>query len=135
MLFNGPARALKLQRCRCIADQPITLNDPRITPRPMTFYLLANHLLNFAAPAAFLALLMVGLSRLLPFARSKAGGKSARVRRPSWRREFALLFAVNLLVNGGGLVFFGHDGKLLTYAVMALAAASIQWLLIRGWKA
>ena len=135
MLLNALIRALKLQRKRSIADQLRTLSYPRITPRPMTFYLLANHLLNFAAPAAFLALLMVGLSRLLPFARSEAGGKSARVRRPSWRREFTMLFAVNLLVTAGGLMFFGHDGKLLSYAAMALAAALIQWLLIRGWKA
>ena len=100
----------------------------------MTFYLLTNHLLNVAAPAAFLALLMVGLSRLLPFAKSEAGEKSARVRRPSWRGEFAMLFAVNLLITGGGLVFFGHDGRLLMYAAMTLAAALVQWLLLRGWK-
>jgi hypothetical protein len=104
----------------------------------MTFYLLANHLLNLVAPAAFLALLMVGLSALLPFSKSKAGGKAARLSRPSrpsWRWQLALVFAVNLLVTGGGLVFFGHDGRLLTYAAMALAAAVVQWLLLRGWKA
>lgn len=101
----------------------------------MTFYLLANHLLNFVAPAAFLALLMVGLSALLPLFKSKAGGKSARLSRPGWRWQFALVFAANLLVTAGGLVFFGHDGRLLTYAAMALAAAVVQWLLLRGWKA
>jgi hypothetical protein len=106
----------------------------------MTFYLLANHLLNFVAPAALLALSMVGLSALLPFSKpnafkSKAGGKAARLSRPGWRWQFALVFVVNLLVTGGGLVFFGHDGRLLTYAAMALAAALVQWLLMRGWKA
>ena len=100
----------------------------------MTFYLLANHLLNFAAPAAFLALLMVGLSALLPFSKSKTGGKAARLSRPSWRWQFAMVFAANLLVTVGGLVFFGHDGRLLTYAAMALAAALVQWLLLRSWK-
>jgi hypothetical protein len=100
----------------------------------MTFYLLANHLLNFVAPAAFLALLMVGLSALLPFSKSKAGGKAARLSRPSWRWQLAMVFAANLLVTVGGLVFFGHDGRLLTYAAMALAAAVVQWLLLRGWK-
>ncbi len=104
----------------------------------MTFYLLANHLLNFAAPAAFLALLMVGLSGLLPFSKSnafksKAIGKAARWSRPGWRWQLALVFAVNLLVTVGGLVFFGHDGRLLTYAFMALASALVQWLLQRGW--
>jgi hypothetical protein len=33
------------------------------------------------------------------------------------------------------LVFFGHDGRLLTYATMAVAAALMQWLMLRGWKA
>lgn len=105
----------------------------------MTFYLLANHLLNFVAPAAFLALLMVGLSVLLPFSKpnafkSKAGGKAARWSRSSGRWQFAMVFAANLLVTAGGLVFFGHDGRLLTYAAMALVAAVVQWLLLRGWK-
>jgi len=101
----------------------------------MTFYLLADHLLNFVAPAASLAFLMVGLSALLPFAKSKVGGKAARLNRPSWRRQFAMIFVANLLVICCGLVFFGHDGKLLTFAVMALAAALVQWLLLRGWNA
>ena len=101
----------------------------------MTFYLLANHLLNFVAPAAFLALLMVGLSTWLPFPKSKAVGKASRVSRPGWRWQFTMVFAANLLVNAGGLVFFGHDGRLLTYAAMALGAALVQWLLLRGWKA
>jgi hypothetical protein len=97
----------------------------------MTFYLLANHLLNFVAPAAFLALLMVGLSSLLPIFKSPAGAKSARIRRPSWRWQFTILWTVNSTVSAGGLLFFGHDGKLLTYAAMALAAALVQWLLLR----
>jgi hypothetical protein len=101
----------------------------------MTFYLLANHLLNFAAPAAFLALLMVGLTALLPFSKPKTTVKAARLSRPSWRGQFAMVFTANMLVTVGGLVFFGHDGRLLTYAAMALAAALVQWLLLRGWKA
>ncbi len=101
----------------------------------MTFYLLTNHLLNLVAPAAFLALLMVGLSAVLPFSKSQSGGKLARLNRRGWRWQFALVFAANLLVTVGGLVFFGHDGRLLTYAAMALAAAVVQWLLLRGWKA
>ena len=105
----------------------------------MTFYLLANHLLNFVAPAVLLALLMVGLSTLLPFSKpyaskSKAGGKSSRLSRPGWRWQFTRVFAANLLVTAVGLLFFGHDGRLLTYAAMALAAALVQWLLLRGWK-
>jgi hypothetical protein len=101
----------------------------------MTFYLLVNHLLNIVAPAACLALLMVSLSALLPFLSRKTGRQSARLNRLGWRGQFAAVFAVNVLVTVAGLVFFGHDGRLLTYAAMALAAAFVQWLLLRGWKA
>jgi hypothetical protein len=34
-----------------------------------------------------------------------------------------------------GLLLFGHDGKMATYAALVLAAALCQWLLLRGWKA
>jgi hypothetical protein len=77
---------------------------------------------------------------LLPFAKSKAskskaGVKTARLNRPGWPSQFVLVFVANLLVTVGGLVFFGHDGRLLTYATMAVAAALMQWLMLRGWKA
>jgi hypothetical protein len=39
------------------------------------------------------------------------------------------------LVLVAGLVLFSQDGKLLTYAAMALMAAIAQWLLMRGWRA
>ena len=96
----------------------------------MTAYLLANHLLNFVAPAFFVAWLVVGVSSRWPAGRSRGG--------PSWlgwRQQLFLVFGVNLLVLAGGLVIFSQDGKLLTYAVMALAAAVAQWLLVRGRKA
>ena len=98
----------------------------------MTAYLLANHLLNFIAPAAFLALLVPGLSRLLPVLRPRPGSKSGL---PGWRRQLIIGFGVNLLVSAAGLLIFQHDGKLLTYAAMVLASASSQWVLLRGWKA
>jgi hypothetical protein len=98
----------------------------------MTAYLLANHLLNFLAPAAFMALLVPGLCRLLPVLRPRPGGKSAL---PGWRRQLVITFGVNLLVSAAGLLIFQHDGKLLTYAAMVLASAASQWVLLRGWKA
>jgi hypothetical protein len=96
----------------------------------MTAYLLLNHLLNFMAPAGCMALLVVGLSRLLPMARAPGGAHRGR-----WRRHLGIVFSVNLLVLAAGLVFFRNDGKLLTYAAVALASAVTQWTLLRGWKA
>ena len=96
----------------------------------MTAYLLANHLLNFFAPAFFVALLVVTVASRLPGGRSR--GASGR---PGWRQQLALVSGVNVLVLAAGLVLFSQDGKLLTYAAMALASALTQWLLVRGWKA
>ena len=96
----------------------------------MTAYLLANHLLNFVAPAFFVAWLVVAVSARWT-ARRSSGGRG----RLGWWRQFALLSGVNVLVLVAGLVLFSQDGKLLTYAALALASALAQWLLLRGWKA
>ena len=92
----------------------------------MTAYLLTNHLLNFIAPAAFVALGLVLLARFLGhFLRTNkavAGGLIASV---------AIIFAVNLLVMTAGLVFFGTDAKIASYAAMLVAAAATQTVLWR----
>ena len=96
----------------------------------MTAYLLLDHLLNFIAPALVVALLLVlGARAFSGFFRSKkplAGGFWAQV---------AIIFIANVAILAAGLVFFGHDGKVLTYAALVLGAALCQWLLLRGWKA
>lgn len=84
---------------------------------------LLNHLLNFVAPAAALALALVLCGRFL-------GGGAAGA---GWR-QFAIVFAVGLAVLLGGLVLWGRDGKMLTYAALVVATASCQWVLVRGWK-
>jgi len=96
----------------------------------MTAYLLTDHLLNFIAPAAVVALLLVLLGRF--FLRSLVL-KKPKVQ-PLWV-NLAIVFIVNLVVLASGLVFFGHDGKMATYAAMVLAAAVCQWLLFKAWKA
>ena len=74
----------------------------------MTAYLLTNHLLNFIAPALFVALCVVLAARRWP------GGRSAaRSSRMGWGRQFAIVALVNVLVLVAGLVFFSQDGKLL----------------------
>lgn len=90
----------------------------------MTAYLLTDHLLNFMAPALFVALGLVLLARLMGrFFRSKRP-----VRQSLWA-QVAIIFIANLLVLAVGLVFFGNDGKMLTYAALVLCAALCQWVL------
>ncbi len=96
----------------------------------MTAYLLTNHLLNFLAPAAVLALLLVLLTRV--FARFF---KSKRPLAQTLWAQAAIIFIANTGVLVAGLVIFGRDGKMLTYAAMVLVAALCQWVLLRGWKA
>jgi hypothetical protein len=96
----------------------------------MTATLLTNHLLNFMAPAAFVALLLVVSSRLFfGFFQSK------RPVAQSWWAQVAIIFVVSLFALTAGLLLFGHDGKMATYAALVLSAALCQWLLLRGWKA
>jgi hypothetical protein len=96
----------------------------------LTAYLLIDHLLNFMAPALFVALGLVLLSRLT--------GRFFKSKRPlpqSLWGHLAIIFIANVVVLAVGLVFFGNDGKMLTYAAMVLAAAVCQWVLFKGWKA
>ncbi len=86
---------------------------------------LLNHVLNWLAPALWLAVLMPLLARLV--------ARRQRVVAAYWV-QVVMSFGLNSLVLGLGLWFFGHDGKMLTYAGMVLASASIQWLLLRSWR-
>jgi hypothetical protein len=96
----------------------------------MTAFNLTNQLLNFMAPAAFVALTMVLLVR--PFARF-FGPKKPFL--PSFRAQLAIVFAASVLLLVIGLVVFGRDGKMASYALLVLGAATCQWVLLRGWKA
>ena len=92
----------------------------------MTAYLLTDHLLNLVAPAAVVALLLVLLasffSRLSSTKRPAAQSICARA---------AIIFIVNLVVLIAGLMLFGNDGKMATYAALVLAAAVCQWVMSR----
>jgi hypothetical protein len=95
----------------------------------MGIYLLTTHLLNFAAPAAAVALLLVLLTRL--------GFRLFKTNRPlvqsTWAQA-AIVFVASLGILVAGLVISGHDGKMLTYAALVAGAALCQWVLIRGWS-
>ena len=83
-----------------------------------------NHTLNFMAPAAAVALLLVLCGRLFG-----AQGSGMAL----WR-QFATVFVVGLVVLVGGLALLGRDGKMLTYAALVVATASCQWIVARGWR-
>ena len=90
----------------------------------MTAYLLTDHLLNFMAPAFFVAVGLVLLARLM--------GLFFKLKKPlrqSLWAHVAIIFIANVLVLAAGLVFFGNDGKMLTYAALVLCAALCQWIL------
>jgi hypothetical protein len=103
--------------------------SPQPTEVLMTAYMLTNHLLNFVAPAAFVALLLVLLVRLVNLvSRSKkAAGQSL------WA-QMAIIFIANSLVLVVGAVLSENDGRMATYAAMVVVAAVCQWIMLRSWK-
>jgi len=81
---------------------------------------LVVHLLNFIAPACFVAAWM---ALVTPLVSHISPGWQA------WRRQFLLGSLVGVVVLLAGLLWFGNDGKIITYAAMVLACATSQWLL------
>ncbi|GAA4424226.1 hypothetical protein [Acidovorax lacteus] len=80
----------------------------------------------FVAPAVVVALLLAPLGRLcLPARGPQALG---------WGRQALLDTVVGLLVLGGGLLLWGRDGKMATYAALVLCCATAHWLGQRGWR-
>ncbi|MGO4393039.1 hypothetical protein AB4Z46_16945 [Variovorax sp. M-6] len=86
---------------------------------------LFNHLLNFVAPAFAVGLLCALLGRI-------SMRKSAKA--PAWWVVAAINFIVGVGVLSAGLVIFGRDGKMATYAALVLACATSQWLVAGGWR-
>ena len=96
----------------------------------MTALNLINQLLNFVAPAFFVALIVVLLARIFAgFFRSK------RAAALSLYAQAAIIFIASLVLLLAGLALFGRDGKMASYALLAVGAATCQWVLLRGWKA
>ncbi len=83
---------------------------------------LLNHLLNFAAPAFVVGLLLALVAPVFYRKVSLAQNSLTQV---------AINFVVGLVVLVAGLVFFGRDGKMATYAGMVLACAVSQWWAMR----
>lgn len=84
-----------------------------------------NHLLNFAAPAAWMAVVVSLVARLVRGTASAARSLSG---------QMLVNFAVCLGTLGLGLWFFGRDGKMASYLSMAVLCASSQWAMARSWR-
>lgn len=106
--------------------QTLSLLDPYQEVMPMGFIDFLNHVLNFLAPAAWLAIAMTLAPRVFKINRAASASLRAMV---------AINFIVSLAALLLGLVFFGRDGKMATYSGMVLLCATSQWLMLRGWPA
>ncbi len=89
----------------------------------MTFWQLILHLFNLVLPALAMAVLM-------PWAGRWWMGRGG----VPWRRRMAVHAVAGVLVLVGGLVLQGHDGKMSTYLVLVLVAATAEWAMHRGWQ-
>lgn len=89
----------------------------------MNFIALILHLANFVAPALVVGLLLWGAPRLKP-----------GVRRGRWgaRRELLAQWGLGTAVLLAGLVVFGRDGVMVTYAALVLFQGSLAWWARRG---
>lgn len=86
---------------------------------------LIDHLLNFVAPAFFVALTLAILTRWM-FRRS-AGA-------PGFWAQIAVNFIAGAVVLAAGLMYFGRDGKMATYAALVVVCGTVQWLLAGGFR-
>jgi hypothetical protein len=75
-------------------------------------------LLNFFGPAVGVGLLAAAFAKLLWRRELKGVG---------WGRLAVWAMAACAVVLVGGLVVFGHDGKIATYAAMVVACALTLW--------
>lgn len=110
--------------------RPALSNDFSQPATGMTALNLTNQLLNFMAPAAFVALFVVLMARV-----SARFFRSNRPLALSVPTQIAIVFVASLILLVAGLAIFGRDGKMASYALLVVGAATCQWLLLRGWKA
>ncbi len=76
---------------------------------------------GFVAPAVGVAFLLWGVPRL------RRSGRTA----PGARLEAFMLLVAGIAVLLGGLMFFGRDGKIATYAALVLVQGTLAWWLHR----
>jgi hypothetical protein len=84
-----------------------------------------DHFLNFVAPAFAVGFLCALLGR---FGARPAGERMA------WWVQGMVNFIVGVAVLLGGLIVLGQDGRLATYAALALACGTSQWIVSGQWR-
>ena len=89
----------------------------------MGFFDLLNHVLNFLAPAGWMAVVMSLASRIF---------KQNRPMKPSLCATAAINFIVSVVALLLGLIVFGRDGKMASYSAMVVLCATSQWWMLRG---
>ncbi|MBC7706893.1 MAG: hypothetical protein H7274_23475 [Rhodoferax sp.] len=82
-----------------------------------------NHLLNFAAPAFALAVMLPVFARLTTHGKASTQGFALQA-----MANFVACLAVLL----AGLWIGGRDGQMLSYAAMVVVCATTQWLMRRN---
>jgi hypothetical protein len=85
------------------------------------------HTFGFMAPAWGVALFCVVFARMT--ARWWLGASPW-----SWVQQTLVSGLLGSGVLAGGLVLWGADGKMATYAALVLVCATTQWLMCRGWQ-
>lgn len=88
-------------------------------------FALANHLLNFVLPAVAMGVMMPLFSRMIL--------RKVSVK-PSLKAQMIVTTLACLAVLMAGLVVFGRDGKMMTYAGLVLASGGCQWWFQGGWR-
>ncbi len=86
---------------------------------------LLNHLLNFLAPAAWVAVIVTLAVRIFMKKRPAA---------LTLKAQAAINFVVCLITLLLGLLLFGRDGKMATYAAVVILGATSQWVMLRAWR-
>ena len=97
----------------------------RCATLPMALLDFLDHLFNFVAPAFAVGFLCAILGR---FSMRRAS------RAPSWWVQGAINFVVGAVVLAAGLIIFGRDGKMATYAALVVACGTSQWMVAGGWR-
>lgn len=87
----------------------------------MTVLGFLGHLAGFIAPAVVVALILWCVPRL------RRAGRAA----PGARLEAFMLVVAGIVVLLAGLMYFGRDGKMATYAALVLVQSSLAWWLHR----
>ena len=102
---------------------PEIIKSMRLKWVPMDIITLTLYVANFFAPACFLSLAVsfinFNASSVEPLL--GVGGR------------FLVNTIVGCAVMMGGLIYFGQDGKMATYAVLLMSVGTMQWVLTKGW--